>query len=127
MESLGRPARRRRSRASPINAASAPAFSPHSAASRSRSQEERAGLSPLVETYDAEMLSIYAKACGWVLAREHAKAGDLWMISGYLGASDEFDDAMGKLALAYADQAERDHTELQRAVRAGTIEVQMER
>ena len=32
-------------------------------------------LSPLVETYDAEMLSIYAKACGWVLARAHAKAG----------------------------------------------------
>src|SRR5208337_5504670 len=26
-------------------------------------------LSPLVETYNAEMLSIYAKACGWVLAR----------------------------------------------------------
>ena len=32
-------------------------------------------LSPLVETYDAEMLSIYAKACGWVMARAHAKAG----------------------------------------------------
>ena len=42
-------------------------------------------LSPLVETYDAEMLSIYGKACGWVLARAHAKAGDPWTISGYLG------------------------------------------
>jgi uncharacterized protein (DUF2252 family) len=42
-------------------------------------------LSPLVETYDAEMLSIYGEACGWVLARAHTKAGDPWAISGYLG------------------------------------------
>ena len=48
-------------------------------------------LSVLVETYDAELLSIYAKACGWVLARAHAKAGDPWMISGYLGRQDDFD------------------------------------
>ena len=35
-------------------------------------------LSPLVETYDAEMLSIYGELCGWALARAHAKAGDPW-------------------------------------------------
>src|SRR5215831_10335805 len=40
-------------------------------------------LSPLVETFDAEMLSIYGKMCGWALARAHAKAGDPWAISGY--------------------------------------------
>jgi len=49
-------------------------------------------LSPLVETYDAEMLSIYAKACGWVQARAHAKAGDPWAITGYLGKYDDFDE-----------------------------------
>src|SRR5262249_7380535 len=42
-------------------------------------------LSPLVETYDAQMLSIYGELCGWTLARAHAKAGDPWAISGYLG------------------------------------------
>jgi hypothetical protein len=84
-------------------------------------------LSPLVETYDAEMLSIYGKACGWVLARAHAKAGDPWTISGYLGKQDDFDEAMGKFALAYADQAEKDHAALKAAVRAGTIEVNPER
>ena len=84
-------------------------------------------LSPLVETYDSEMLSIYARACGWVLARAHAKAGDPWVISGYLGGRGEFDEAMGKFALAYADQAERDHAALAAAVRAGTIEVNLER
>jgi uncharacterized protein (DUF2252 family) len=83
-------------------------------------------LSPLVETYDAEMLAIYAKACGWVLARAHAKAGDPWAISGYLGKQDDFDEAMGRFALAYADQAESDHAALKAAVRAGKIEVELE-
>jgi uncharacterized protein (DUF2252 family) len=84
-------------------------------------------LGPMVETYDAEMLSIYARACGWVLARAHAKAGDPWAISGYLGRQDEFDEAMGRFALAYADQAEHDHAALKAAVQAGTIEVNLER
>ena len=83
-------------------------------------------LSPLVETYDAEMLSIYGEACGWVLARAHAKGGDPWAISGYLGKNAQFDEAMGKFALAYADQAERDHAALRAAVRAGVVEVQLE-
>jgi uncharacterized protein (DUF2252 family) len=84
-------------------------------------------LSVLVETFDAKMLSIYAEACGWVLARAHAKAGDPWKISGYLGKHDQFDEAMGKFALAYADQAERDHEGLKAAVSAGFINVQLER
>src|SRR5262245_48105154 len=84
-------------------------------------------LSPLVETYDAEMLTIYARACGWVLARAHSKAGDPWTISGYLGKRDDFDEAMGTFALAYADQAERDHAALKAAVSAGTIKVQLDR
>jgi len=84
-------------------------------------------LKPLVETYDSEMLSIYGKICGWVLARAHAKGGDLWTIAGYLGKSDQFDEAMGKFATHYADQAERDHAALKAAVKAGTIEVAPER
>jgi uncharacterized protein (DUF2252 family) len=84
-------------------------------------------LSVLVETFDAELLSIYGNACGWVLARAHAKAGDPWMISGYLGKGADFDVAMGKFALAYADQAEHDHAALRAAVRAGKIDVQLDR
>ncbi len=86
-----------------------------------------AKLSPLVETFDAGMLEIYAELCGWALARAHAKAGDPWTISGYLGGSDKFDGAMGRFALAYADQAEQDHAMLKAAVRAGRIAVEMER
>jgi len=80
-----------------------------------------AKIKPMVETFDSELLLLYAKACGWVLARAHAKAGDSIGISGYLGGGEQFDDAIGDFALAYADQAERDHAALKAAVRKGTI------
>jgi uncharacterized protein (DUF2252 family) len=80
-----------------------------------------AKIKPLVETFDAEMLDYYAKACGWALARAHAKAGETASVSGYLGSGDQFDEAMGDFGLAYADQAERDHAALKAAVRKGDI------
>jgi hypothetical protein len=48
------------------------------------------------------------------------------MISGYLGNSSRFDDALARFALAYADQNERDHQALLKAVRAGRIEASQE-
>ena len=82
-----------------------------------------AKIKPLVETFNAEMLDVYAQACGWVLARAHAKSSEIsGTVSGYLGSSsDAFDTAMGEFALAYADQAERDHASLKVAVRTGRI------
>src|SRR6516165_8689665 len=82
-----------------------------------------AKIEPLVETFNAGMLDAYAMACGWVLARAHAKSSEISAtISGYLGSSsDSFDAAMGKFAIAYADQAERDHATLKTAVRSGEI------
>jgi len=82
-----------------------------------------AKIKPMVETFGAEMLDIYATACGWALARGHSKISEISAtISGYLGSSsDEFDEAMGKFALAYADQVERDHAALKAAVRTGTV------
>jgi uncharacterized protein (DUF2252 family) len=45
-----------------------------------------AKIKPLVETFNAEMLDVYAMACGWVVARAHAKVRDVSpTISGYLG------------------------------------------
>jgi uncharacterized protein DUF2252 len=63
---------------------------------------------------------------GWALARAHAKAGDALMIGGYLGSKDACDEAMGDFALAYADQTERDHADLNAAVGAGKIDVHLE-
>jgi len=81
-----------------------------------------AKIKPMIETFDSDELCDYAKACGRVLARAHAKGGDACLISGYLGTSARFDEAMGDFAIAYADQTERDHAELKAAVRKGKIE-----
>lgn len=52
---------------------------------------------------------LYAELCGRTLAHTHAKSGDAALISGYLGKSDDFDQAVGEFSLAYADQDEQDH------------------
>ena len=83
-------------------------------------------IKPLVETFDRGLLETYARACGWALARAHGRASHPWLVSGYLGTSDAFDEAMGDFATAYADQTERDHAALKAAVKAGTIKVHVE-
>ena len=85
-----------------------------------------AKIKPLVETFNRGMLETYGKACGWALARAHGRASHPWLISGYLGTSETFDKAMGDFAVAYADQAERDHAALKAAVSAGRIQVHIE-
>ena len=85
-----------------------------------------AKIKPLVETFNRSMLAIYAELCGWALARAHGRASHPWLVTGYLGASDAFDEAMGDFAIAYADQAERDHAALKAAVSAGKIQVHIE-
>jgi uncharacterized protein (DUF2252 family) len=63
----------------------------------------------------------YVAICGWALARAHARTGDAARIAGYLGKNATFDRAIGAFAVAYADQAERDHAMLVKAIRAGKI------
>jgi uncharacterized protein (DUF2252 family) len=83
-----------------------------------------AKIKPIVETFNTETLEAYARGCGWVLARAHAKASEASAaIAEYLGSSDEFDEAMADFGVAYADQTERDHAELKTAVRNGKITV----
>jgi hypothetical protein len=48
------------------------------------------------------------------------------MLSGYLGKSEAFEDAIAGFGEAYADQNERDHAAFVAAVRAGRIEAVME-
>jgi uncharacterized protein (DUF2252 family) len=63
----------------------------------------------------------YVEVCGWALARAHARTGEPARIAGYLGKGDAFDVAIRKFAMAYADQTERDHRLLVKAVRAGHV------
>lgn len=66
----------------------------------------------------------YVEICGWTLARAHARTGDTAMISGYLGKNDVFDLALAEFATTYADQAERDHAVLVKAIRVGKVKAQ---
>ncbi|HUO53469.1 MAG TPA: DUF2252 domain-containing protein [Rhodoblastus sp.] len=64
------------------------------------------GLSDIAE---AEGLADYARLCGRALARSHARTGDPAVISGYMGDSDAFDEAIADFALAYEQRTEIDH------------------
>jgi uncharacterized protein (DUF2252 family) len=67
-------------------------------------------------------LARYARFCGLVLARAHARSGDAAMISGYLGEDDAFDRAIAAFAMAYAERNRSDHSRLTGAVRDGDLE-----
>jgi hypothetical protein len=58
---------------------------------------------------------------------EHQATGNPAKLSGYLGKSDAYDQAVTDFSVAYADQSERDHETLMTAVRAGKLEVLIER
>ena len=60
-------------------------------------------LSAIMETMEPDSLRAYAKLCGWTLVRAHARSGDVALISGYLGNSGVFDEAIAKFAGVYAD------------------------
>ncbi len=70
----------------------------------------------------ARSLENYAEICGAALARAHARTGDAAMISGYLGSSDTFDQAVTDFAANYAHQVEQDHQALKEAVQSGRIQ-----
>ena len=67
----------------------------------------------------------YGRACGWTLARAHARSGDRVAIASYLGGSDRFDRSIATFAETYADQNERDYQALREAVEAGRVDAQM--
>jgi len=83
-------------------------------------------ISILVETFGPTEMGIYATWCGRALALSHARSGNSAALSGYMGTSDSFDRALASFSLAYADQNEKDHAALERAIRAGKVEARYE-
>jgi predicted alpha/beta hydrolase len=75
-----------------------------------------------LETILPRGLELYAQACGWTLARAHARSGDRIAIATYLGKGDVFDRALSDFAVTYADQNERDYATLVEAAKDGRIE-----
>jgi hypothetical protein len=65
-------------------------------------------IKPQVERFDPHRLTKYAEYCGWTFARAHPKSGEAAMLSGYLGDSNKFDEAIASFAMNYRYQNERD-------------------
>ena len=70
---------------------------------------------------DADALTVYGEVCGGVLARAHARSGDASVIAGYLGRTNEFEQAVAAFAVGYADITDTDHAELARAIADGSL------
>lgn len=85
-----------------------------------------AKVKPVLEIMKTENMNDYAKACGWALARAHARSGDPSMLSGYIGKSDEFANAISKFAFAYADQNESDYDKMLEAIKEGRLPISAE-
>ena len=79
-----------------------------------------------VETFGRLEMDLYAKWCGRALALSHARSGSAARLSGYMGKSDTFDQAIAAFSMAYADQNERDHAALENAIRTGKVKAVFE-
>jgi hypothetical protein len=75
------------------------------------------------ETTNDKGMEAYCGLCGWALALAHAKSGDPAKIAGYLGKTDEIDEALTKFAFSYSEQNERDYDKLKEAARTKRIKV----
>ena len=83
-------------------------------------------LSAPIEAMIPAGMEIYARLCGWTLARAHARSGDRVALAAYLGGSAKFDQAIADFAETYADQNERDYAALKTAVKDGKAEATTE-
>ncbi|MFN8217592.1 MAG: DUF2252 domain-containing protein [Solirubrobacterales bacterium] len=75
-----------------------------------------------VENLSPHGFEIYARICGWTLARAHARSGDRVAIAAYLGGGDAFEQAIAAFSAAYAEQNLRDHEALVGAIESGRLE-----
>jgi uncharacterized protein (DUF2252 family) len=78
-----------------------------------------------VENIALPGLQGYGRLCGWTLARAHARSGDNVAIAAYLGSGPVFETAIAEFAVAYAEQNDRDHAALRKAVATGEIKAEL--
>jgi uncharacterized protein (DUF2252 family) len=69
-----------------------------------------------LETMDPLAMQVYARMCGWTLARAHARSGDRFAMAAYLGSGRTFTRAMQEFADSYADQNQRDYEAFMAAI-----------
>ncbi|HLO35185.1 MAG TPA: DUF2252 family protein, partial [Candidatus Deferrimicrobium sp.] len=82
-------------------------------------QDQKAGA--VIDAMTPDDLRTWGEICAWALARGHARSGEPATIAAYLGTDDALEDAVGRFAMTYADQNERDHAALAAAAKSGRI------
>jgi uncharacterized protein (DUF2252 family) len=80
-----------------------------------------AKVKPVLDNLPARNYRRYARTCGEVLARAHARSTDALVMSAYLGRGTSFEEAIGQFALDYAKQTESDHAALLDAIKSGRL------
>jgi uncharacterized protein (DUF2252 family) len=76
-----------------------------------------------IERFDNTLLQGYARACGWALARAHAKAsGKAVEIAAYLGSGEPFAEALVEYGLSCALQNDKDYQVFMKACRSGKLQ-----
>ncbi|WP_426483332.1 DUF2252 domain-containing protein [Flavobacterium sp. 2] len=85
-----------------------------------------AKIKPVIEIMKSENMTDYAKACGWALARAHARSGDPSLLSGYIGNNNEFANAISKFSMSYAHQNELDYNKMVEAIKEGRLPISAE-
>ena len=74
-----------------------------------------------VEAADPARLTFFARVCGRVLARGHARSGDAVAIAAYLGQSDAFDKGIGSFSESYEKQVVADYAAFTESIHDGRI------
>jgi uncharacterized protein (DUF2252 family) len=67
-------------------------------------------------------LIAYARVCGEIFAKAHARTGDAAVLYGYAGDAEKLDRALADFAVLYADEATRDFDAFTKAITNGHIE-----
>jgi uncharacterized protein (DUF2252 family) len=68
-------------------------------------------------------LTEYARMCGEVLGKGHARSGDACVLDGYCGGVEKLDNAIAEFAVAYADQSTADYELFTSAVKKGRFAI----
>lgn len=70
---------------------------------------------------EGKVLGEYARVCGEILAKAHARTGNAAALAGYWGQSNRLARALAEFALAYAAQTTQDHAALTAAIQNGQL------
>jgi uncharacterized protein (DUF2252 family) len=80
-----------------------------------------AKVKPVLDNLPPRNFRRFARTCGEVLARAHARSADAVVLSAYLGNGPSFDEGIGQFALEYAKQTVSDHAALVSAIKSGRL------